>query len=103
MNPYIQKLKNELREYELSCGTDGDFSILRSLWQVYSYINPADDGQISKCNDALQPIYEELSFEKADGLSYLICDLCTAYQRAAFLDGILVGAHLAEELGHIKL
>lgn len=98
MNPYIEQLKIELRSYEILCGKEDDFSILRFLWQSYSCFNPTDDGQIKKCNDALSPIYQELSLNNADALTYLICDLCTAYQRAAFLDGILVGAHLVKEL-----
>ena len=98
MNPYIQQLKNELRKYETLNGEDEDFSMLGFLWQVYSGCNPTDNGQIKACNDALSPIYQELSLKNADILSYLLCEICTAYQQAAFLDGILVGAHLAEEL-----
>ena len=98
MNPYIQQLKKELKTYEILCGKEEDFPILRFLWQSYSCFHPTDDGLIQKCSNALSPIYQELSLPNADTLSYLICDLCTAYQRAAFLDGILVGAHLVEEL-----
>lgn len=98
MNIYIQQLKHELKNYENLCGKEDDFSILRFLCQSYSCFSPTDDGQIPKCSDALSPIYRELSVKNADTLSNLICDLCTAYQRAAFYDGILVGAHLVEEL-----
>ena len=98
MNPYIQQLKKDLQTYETICGKEDDFSILRFLWQAYACSNPTDDGQIQKSNDALSPIYRELSVKNADTLSNLICDLCTAYQRAAFYDGILVGVHLTEEL-----
>ena len=98
MNPYIQQLKHEIREYEISSGKDTEFSVLHSLWQAYSDTDPVDDGPIRQCNDAIRPIFAALSLENADALSYLICDLCTAYQRAAFLDGIILGAHLAEEL-----
>lgn len=99
MNLYIEQFKKELQSYEILCGKEDDFPILRFLWQSYSCYNPTDDGQLKKCNDALLPIYQELSLKNADALSYLICDLCTAYQRAAFLDGILIGTHLVKELG----
>lgn len=98
MNPYIQQLKKDLQTYETLCGKEDDFPILRFLWQSYSCFNPTDDGMIQKCNTALSPIYQELSLTSADTLAYFICNLCTAYQRAAFLDGILVGAHLVEKL-----
>ena len=98
MNPYIEQLKKEMQAYETLCGKEDDFPILRFLWLSYSCFNPTDDGQIQKCNDALSPIYQELSLPNADALSYLLLELCTAYQRAAFLDGILLGAHLVAEL-----
>lgn len=98
MNPYIQQFKKDLQTYETLCGKEDDFPILRFLWQSYSCYNPTDDGMIQKCNTALSPIYQELSLTSADTLAYFIRNLCTAYQRAAFLDGILVGAHLVEEL-----
>ena len=97
MNPYFLQLKNELRNYEMICGKETDCSMLEFLWQSYSCYSPVDDGEIQKCNDTLSPIYKELSLKNADALSYLICNLCTAYQRAAYYDGILVGAHLVEE------
>lgn len=98
MHSYIQQIKKELQAYEILCGKEDDFPILRFLWQSYACYHPTDDGQIQKCNDALSPVLRELSAQNADALSYLICDLCTAYQRAAFLDGILLGAHLTQEL-----
>lgn len=98
MNPYIEQFKKEMQSYEKLCGKEDDFPILRFLWQSYSCFHPTDDGQIKKHEAALSPIYQELSLKNADALSYLLCDLCTAYQRAAFLDGILVGAHIVEEL-----
>ena len=101
MNPYIQQLKRELQNYEILCGKEDDFPILRFLWQSYVCFQPTDDGLIRQREAALVPIRQTLSPEHASALSDLICDLCTAYQRAAFLDGILVGAHLSEELGQI--
>lgn len=98
MNPNIQQRKNELKAYEILCGKEGDFPILRFLWQFYSCFHPTDDGQIQKCSDARSPIYRELSVKNADALFNLIGDLCAAYQRAAFYDGILIGARLVEEL-----
>ena len=94
----IELLKTQLAEYETKCGTEGSGSILDFLWYSYSASNPIDDGLIKESEQKLNPVYQELSWRNSDILSNLVTDLCTAYQRAAFLEGILIGAHLSEEL-----
>ena len=99
MNQYVTKLKRELAEYGAKCGYEGPDSILDFLWYCYSASNPVDDGKIKQTESALDPVFRELSVDSSDLLNNLICDLCTVYQRAAFLEGLLIGTHLAEELG----
>ena len=98
MNYYITQLKRELAEYEAKCGYEGHDSILDFLWYCYLSTNPVDDGQIQQAESAIAPVFNELSTKNSDKLSDYILELCTAYQRAAFLEGILIGAHLTEEL-----
>ena len=94
MNPYIEQLKKELEKFTGS----GDFSVLELLWYCYSASNPIDDGLIKQQEEALKPVFDELSNDSADRLFNLIGDLCTAYQRAAFLEGVQVGIQLTREL-----
>ena len=102
MNPYITKLKQELAAYEAVCGNEGA-SILDLLWYCYSASNAVDDGKIKEAEAAISPVYHELSTDVSNMLDDLIGDLCTAYQRAAFLEGIQVGVRLVEELQEYKL
>ena len=98
MNPYITQLKKELAEYEKACGGEAHGSILELLWYCYSTANAVDDGRIGAAERALVPVFEELSVEASNTLDDYISDLCYAYQRAAFLEGIQVGASLTKEL-----
>ena len=98
MNPYLAQLQRNLTAYQQKCGTEEPYSILGFLWQCYSESNPVDDGHIRDAELLIVPVLEALPIEKADALSDLICDLCLAYQRAAFLEGIQTGFHLFDEL-----
>lgn len=98
MNPYIDQLSRELREYQSKYGTNRCESTLELLWHCYAVSNPVDDGRVKAAECALRPVFEELSFDASNALFDLISDLCTAYQRAAFFEGILIGTHLSAEL-----
>lgn len=98
MNPYIDQLKTELAEYDTQCGAEGEMSVLNLLWYRYSARNTVDDGQVREADTALRPVFDELSVKSSDILYDLIAKLVTAYQRAAFLEGIQVGFCLNSEL-----
>ena len=98
MNFDITEFKQQLSQYEAACGVDGSESLLDFLFYWYSATAPVDDGRILQSEQALSPVFEELSIEHSDALFDRISDLCLAYQRAAFLEGLRVGYHLCEEL-----
>ena len=98
MNPYLEQLKQELTDYQTKYGLERSASVLDILWYCYSAANPIDDGRIAAAEDALGPVYDELSFSASEVLFGQISELCTAYQRAAFLEGILLGMNLSKEL-----
>ena len=98
MTPYIEKLTTAIANYESKCGLDSPGSILEALWYDYSCRSPVDDGQVREAEAKLSPVYAELSLEASDCLSDLIVELLTAYQRAAYLEGLRTGVHLIQEL-----
>ena len=98
MNPYTKQLLTAIAAYEAKCGIAGPESILEDLWYDYSCANPVDDGQVRAAEAKLSPIFESLSLEASDSLSDLIVDLLTAYQRAAYLEGLRTGVHFVQEL-----
>ena len=98
MNPYLKQLKEELDSYTAQCGNDRPESVLELLWYCYSCANTVDDGSIRRCEEALLPVYQELSATSEDALFDLITELVTTYQRAAFLEGLQTGAQLNAQL-----
>ncbi len=72
-------------------------SILDDLWLKYSETRPVNK-EVDLQETRLRPVFQELSLESSDILSGLLVDLCTAYQHAAFLEGIRIGFHLQDEL-----
>ena len=97
MTQDIDKLLTALAAYESKCGIPLE-SILDSLWYDYSCRTPIDDGQLRASEAKLSPVFGELSPDASDSLSDLIANLLTAYQRAAYLDGMRTGVHLFQEL-----
>lgn len=100
MNPYLKQLMAELDQYTASCANVRPSSVLDLLWYCYLSANAIDDGQIKKSEDKLIPVFEELSVMSEDALFEIIAELVTAYQRAAFLEGMQIGAQLSAGLLH---
>ena len=98
MSQIMEILMNSITDYESKCGITAPESILESLWYDYSCRNPVDDGQVREAEAHIAPIFRELSVESSDHLSDLIVNLLTAYQRAAYLEGLCTGANLLREL-----
>ena len=98
MHLTIEQFGQQLKEYDLKCGGNGEGSILDYLWFCYCNEKTVDDGWILEAEAAISPVFDELSVASSDMLSDLVSSLVTAYQRAAFLEGIQVGFHLSREL-----
>ena len=98
MSQIMEILMNTITDYESKCGISTPVSVLESLWYDYSCRNPVDDGQVREAEAHIAPIFRELSVESSDHLSDLIVNLLTAYQRAAYLEGLCTGVHLLQAL-----
>lgn len=98
MSQIMEILMNTITDYESKCGISTPVSVLESLWYDYSCRNPVDDGKLRQAEEKLSPFFAELSVEASDCLTDQIVDLLTAYQRAAYLEGLCTGAHLLREL-----
>ncbi len=98
MNPYLSQLDHYLQTCQQRGGINSIESVLEFLWQCYSAGMPVDDGRVRSCEDALRPYMEALPFDPSNALFDSIADLCTAYQHAAFLEGLALGARIHAEL-----
>ena len=102
MNRYIQNLKSFLAEQTPSYSFDDANSILEMLYYYYTSSNPVDNATIRCQFKALNDILRQLPTEQNDAVFVLAGDLCTAYERQAFLDGIVLGVRLIEELRELS-
>ena len=98
MNVYIKQFKDQLADYQTKCADKAPVPVLELLWQCYFQSNTVDDGLIRQAELTIQHVFETLPVENSDVLFDMIGDLITAYQRAAFLEGIQIGAHLVDAL-----
>ena len=96
MNTFMDKLKLELVDYAEKCNRKDAPDVIDILWHCYLEYAPIDDGLIKEKEDTLTPVFNELSVKSSDILNGLICDLCTVYQRSAFLEGLQLGFLLTE-------
>ena len=98
MESIVSHLRKDIAEYAQKCGSTESSSILEFLFYNYLSSRPTNDGKIPQCEKALSPVFSELSLENSDRLFDLIADLCAAYQRSAFFEGIRIGVQLSSEL-----
>lgn len=101
MSKYIDSLNEYLTICQQRGGINGIESVLEFLWECYNAGTPVDGGTIREYEEKLRPVMEALPYQTSNDLFDLIVDLCTAYQHAAFLEGLTLGARLHAELSSL--
>lgn len=96
MNPYIEKLKQQLAENPHDIG-DGD-SILTLLYEAYNEANRMDDDQIKEDFNALYQAMNGMTLTEMDKIIYPVCTLCRDHEKAGFAEGVKVGIRMGQEL-----
>ena len=96
MNPYIEKLKQQIEEHPPDFG-DGN-SILTLLYEAYNQVNNLDDEQIRADFDTLYQAMNGMTLQEMDTILDPVCTLCRDHERAGFVAGVKVGALLQSEL-----
>ena len=96
MNPFIEKLKQQIEEHPPDCG-DGN-SILTLLYEAYNEANRMDDEQIRADFDTLYQAMNGMELQDMDRIIYPVCTLCRDHEKAGFVAGIKVGVLLQSEL-----
>ena len=96
MNPYIEKLKQQIAEHPPDFG-DGN-SILTLLYEAYNEVNRMDDEQIRADFNALYQAMNGMELREMDRIIYPVCTLCRDHERSGFVAGIKVGILLQSAL-----
>ena len=73
-------------------------TVLDQLYQAYAESHESDPPEIRDGFKELDALLGSLSLDDNNAVWNRCCQLCTAYERKAFLDGFQYGAHLMREL-----
>ena len=90
LNAYIQK-------HPFDSGDSDCETVLDQLYQAYAESHESDPAEIGDGFKELEEFLQTLPLEDNNAVFNLCCRLCSAYERKAFRDGILYGAHLISE------
>lgn len=96
MNPYIEKLRQQIEEHPPDYG-DGN-SILTLLFGAYNEINGLDNEQIRADFNDLYQAMNGMELREMDRVIYPVCTLCRDHEKAGFVAGIKIGVLLQSEL-----
>ena len=96
MNPYIERVKQQMAEQLLDEGDAN--SILTLLYEAYNQVNNFDDEQIWADFDTLHQAMNGMELREMDRIIYPVCTLCRDHEKAGFVAGVKVGSLLQSEL-----
>ena len=78
-------------------GTDAE-SVLELLYITYTETLGRDPEEIRQSFEKLGTHLEQLPLDENNAIFSIVCDLCNAYEKRAFMDAIKLGAYLVGEL-----
>ena len=98
MKDIAYRLNAYIESHPLDLG-DGDCkSVLDQLYQAYAESHESDPVEIGDGFKELEEFLHTLPLDDNNAVFNLCCRLCSAYERKAFRDGVLYGAHLISEI-----
>ena len=78
---------------------DSDYeTVLDQLYQAYAESHESDPPEICNGFKELDNLLDSLLLDDNNVVWNLCCQLCTAYEHKAFIDGLQYGAHLMQNL-----
>ena len=78
---------------------DGDAdSVLELLYNAYVNTQGYDPDEVKAKFDNIEECLSEVSLDMNNYIFAAVCDLCMAFEKKGFMDGIKLGSHLILEL-----
>ena len=100
-NSYNEALRKYIDTHPFDGGDSECETVLDQLYQAYAESHESDPPEIGDGFKELEEFLCNLPLDDNNAVFNLCCRLCSAYERKAFLVGLLYGAHLMRELhGH---
>ena len=98
MENIAKRLNAYITAHPFDPGDSNCETVLDQLYQAYTESHESDPPEIRDGFKELDDLLGNLSLDDNNAVWNLCCQLCTAYERKAFLDGLQYGAHLMMEL-----
>ena len=98
MDNIAKRLKAYVDKHPFDSGDSDCETVLDQLSQAYAESHESDPPEIRDGFKELDKFLEGLSLVDNNAVWNLCCQLCTAYEHKAFLDGLRYGAYLMQEL-----
>ena len=98
MNNIARRLNAYIQSHPFDPGDSEYETVLDQLYQAYAESHESDPPEISEGFKELEDFLCTLPLEDNNAVFNLCCHLCGTYERKAFIDGILYGVHLLNEL-----
>ncbi len=98
MKTIPEAMKAYLETHPFDSGSDDCTTVLDQLYLAYANSHESDPPEIRKGFEELEELLHTLPLRDNNTVCNLCCRLCVAYERKAFVDGLLYGAHLMKEI-----
>ena len=98
MDNIAKRLASYMDKHPIDLGDTDCETVLDQLYQAYAESHESDPPEIRDGFKELDNLLSELSLEDNNAVWNLCCQLCTAYEHKAFLDGLQYGACIIFEL-----
>lgn len=98
LQEYVSHLRSCIASSPPDFGDSDCETVLDQLYLAYAESHESDPPEIRDGFKELDTLLEHLPLDDNNAVWNLCCQLCTAYERKAFLDGLQYGAHLMNEL-----
>ena len=98
MENIAKRLNAYIATHPFDAGDSDCETVLDQLYQVYAESHESDPPEIRNGFKELDDLLGDLSLDENNAVWNLCCQLCTAYEHKAFIDGLQYGAHLMLEL-----
>ena len=98
MDKIAERLKAYIDTHPFDPGDSDSETVLDQLYQAYAESHESDPAEIGEGFKELEDFLCVLPLEDNNAVFNLCCRLCIAYERKAFLDGLLYGSYLMKEL-----
>ena len=102
MDNIAQRLKAYIESHPFDPGDSDCDTVLDQLYQAYAESHESDPPEIRDGFKELDALMDSLPLDDNNAVWNLCCQLCTAYEHKAFIDGLQYGAHLIQELNPSK-